>query len=111
MSATEALKAARRVAGFAGMGVCPSQVNARNVLRQLDREIGDDKLPEARKLLGDLATTNVLPSQKVCHQAYTEINTSLETMKRNQRVQDRSAQSQVDSQVDGDEEDHPAPRG
>lgn len=68
-----ALRAARRAVGFAQMGVLPSQTIVSNVLRQMDRVIDMNRLPQTREILSDIIATHVLPTQKKAYGAMEEI--------------------------------------
>jgi hypothetical protein len=91
----EAMKAVRRVAGFAGMGTQPSHAVASNVLRQLDRAIDKEALPESRKLLQHLINNENLPSQKLCLNSQNEIKASMARVNERLRLQEGMRLHQV----------------
>lgn len=75
-----AAKAARKAVGFASMGVTPSSVNSNNVLLKLERNFGKDDLSVTREFLREIAANPVLPSEKSCVAAMTEIRESLKAL-------------------------------
>lgn len=70
----EALKAARKVVGFAIQGIPTSQYRAQDVLRCVDRLIEENCLVHTRALLKTIIETNTVPEQAACMDAYKEVN-------------------------------------
>lgn len=102
-----ALKAARRVIGFAQQAANPSQQVAKNVIKQLERALPATAAIKAKDLLREIVATNVLPSEKKAYEAGEEIRQLFDQAKQS------PIEMQVESMTDSDddhEQEHSSPR-
>lgn len=84
VSQKEALNNARRVLGFAAMGVLPTPVKAQVALTKLLREIPEElqiRLGDAKTVLQQLATENKLPTVKKANGAMEQVKEVKDSLK------------------------------
>jgi hypothetical protein len=100
VSQKEALNNARRVLGFAAMGVLPSPVKAQMALNKLVREIPAElqiRLVDAKTVLQQLATENTLPTMKKANGAMDQVKEVKDSLK-------LQTHSHIQKERDDDEE-------
>lgn len=87
-NAMKTLNAARRAIGLSGQGISCSPVVIQRTLTQLEREIGNDALPQTVSLLNEMKANNGLASERAAMISMNEINTVREKVRATLRLQE-----------------------